>query len=72
LKEKNEFLTSQSEDNIKLLESFQLKVGESFESFCVKEEDEAQVDPHPDSKMKEILTSYENQLFDVTSQVKKL
>jgi hypothetical protein len=34
--EKNDFLASQNEDNIRLLESFQLKVGEFIDGSCIR------------------------------------
>jgi hypothetical protein len=73
LKEQNDYISSQNEDNIKLLESFQLKVGESFDSFCIRDEEVLREETCPsEDKLREILLSYESQLFEANSLNKKL
>jgi hypothetical protein len=36
LQQQNEYLSGQNEENIKMLESFQLRMSESLESFNIK------------------------------------
>ena len=81
LTERNDYLEGQNSDHLKLLDLFQSKNAnhasitsseEPRDSKSSKGSKSSKSSPSNDTKLKEILSNYENDLFEATSLNKKL